>query len=145
AAVHDVLDEDHLTSGEVEVEVLHDADDAAGAGGAAVRRHRHEVDLDVEVDGLGQVGHEEEGALQHADQQGRPTGVVLGDLVAELGDPVLQLLRADHALPQLGVDVVRGGERHRRHASGGVRRARRGAGPAPTPPPSVVPSTDGHG
>ena len=43
-----------------------------------------------QVDGPGQVGHEHDGALEHADEQRRPAGVVGGDRGAELGDPGLE-------------------------------------------------------
>ena len=79
--------------GEVEVEVLHDADDAGRPGGVAVGRHRHEVELERQVDGPGEVGHEHERALEHADEQRRPAGVVRGDLRAELGDAGLERRR----------------------------------------------------
>ena len=58
--------------GEVEVEVLEDAHDAARARRRAVRRHRHEVELDRQVDRARQVAHEHERALEHADEQRRP-------------------------------------------------------------------------
>ena len=69
-------------AGEIEVEVLDDAHHAAGVGGAAVGRDGHEVDLDGEVDGAGQVGQEEEGPLEHTDEQRGPAGVVGGDLAS---------------------------------------------------------------
>jgi hypothetical protein len=40
----------------------------------------------------GQVGHEDEGALEHADQQHVAPGVVLGDLRGQVADPALDLL-----------------------------------------------------
>ena len=45
-----------------------------------------------------QVGHEEDGALQHADQEQVAPGVVGGDLLAQLGDPLLQRVRLDQDL-----------------------------------------------
>ena len=47
-----------------------------------VRRHRHEVELDREVDRAGEIAHEHERALEHADEQRRPARVVGGDLRA---------------------------------------------------------------
>ena len=43
-------------------------------------------------DGAGEVGHEHEGALQHADEQRGPALVVGGDLGAEGGDPLAQVV-----------------------------------------------------
>ena len=45
-----------------------------------------------------QVGHEEDGALEHADEQQLAAGVVGGDLGAELADPRLQRLLVDQDL-----------------------------------------------
>ena len=103
AGVDDVLDDQHVAVGEVEVEVLHDADDAARARGRPVGRHRHEVELDGQVDRAGEVAHEHERALEDADEQRRTAGVVGGDLLAELGDALLQLLGADHHPPEMRV------------------------------------------
>ena len=52
----------------------------------AVARDGHEVDLARHGQVAHQVGHEEDGALEHADEQQVAALVVLGDLVAELGD-----------------------------------------------------------
>ena len=51
-----------------------------------------------EVDGAGQVGHEDEGTLEHADEQRRPAVVVRRDLLAEFANAVLQLLFAKHTM-----------------------------------------------
>ena len=61
-------------------------------GGAPVGRHGHEVELHRQVDAPGQVAHEQEGALQDPDEQRRPVGVVGRDLLAERGDPALELV-----------------------------------------------------
>ena len=74
--VDDVLDDQHVAAEQVDVEVLHDAHDAAGLGRGAVGRDRHEVDLDGEFDRAHEVGHEVDGALQDADEQRRVLGVV---------------------------------------------------------------------
>src|SRR5690606_21426994 len=99
--VDDVLDDDDVPPGEVEVEVLHDADHPGGAGGVAVGRDGHKVDLDRQRDAAGEVGHEHHGALQDPDQQRRPALVVPGDLGAELGDAGLEHVGVDHHLTQL--------------------------------------------
>ena len=90
-AVDDVLDDEDVAVGQVDVEVLHDAHHPRRPGGAAVGGDRHEVDLDRQRDGPGQVAHEHEGALQHPDEQRRSVGVVVGDLPAELDDPGLEV------------------------------------------------------
>src|ERR1700730_2440958 len=103
AGVDDVLDDQDVAAGEVDLEVLLDADDAAGTGGGPVGRHRHEGELDGQVDGAGKVAHEDERALEDPDEQRRMTGVVGGDLLAELGDALLELFGADHYPPAMRV------------------------------------------
>ena len=78
--VDDVLDDQDVAAGQVDVEVLDDPHHTAGLGGRPVGGDRHEVDLDGQLDGPHQVRHEVDRTLQHADQQRRIRGVVLGDL-----------------------------------------------------------------
>ena len=59
----------------------------------AVARDRHEVDLARDGQVAHQVGHEEDGALEDADQQQVAARVVGGDLLAELGDARAQRSR----------------------------------------------------
>jgi hypothetical protein len=87
---------------DVVVEVLEDADDAGGLRRGPVRRHRHEVEPERQPDVSGEVGHDHEGALQHAHQEEVLAAVVLGDLVAELADLRLHLVAGD----QDPVDVL---------------------------------------
>ena len=77
---------------------LEDADHARGLGGRAGGRHGHEVELVGHGQVPGQVGHEDEGALEHPDQQHVAPGVVLGDLGGQIAN--------------LGLDLVLG-EQHR--------------------------------
>ena len=94
---------EHVAVGEVEVEVLEDPHDPARARRRPVRRHRHEVELDRQVDGPGEVAHEHERALEHADEQRRTARVVGRDLLAELGDALLELVLADDELTEVGI------------------------------------------
>src|SRR5579872_5664094 len=71
-AVHDVLDDEHVAVGQIDVEVLDDAHHAARGGRRSVGRHGHDVDLDGQANGTRQVAHEDERALQHADEQRGP-------------------------------------------------------------------------
>src|SRR5205085_1713520 len=101
ARVDDVLDEQDVPAGQVDVQVLHDPHDARGAGGVAVGGHGHEVDLEGQGDGPGQVAHEHGRALEHADQEGRPALVVGGDGRPELGHPGLEGDGVDDDLPEV--------------------------------------------
>ena len=80
--------------------------DAHGARAlcARVRRHPEELALQRHVHGANQVGQEHESALEDADEERTSTGVVLGDLPAELGNPLNQtveytILRAPDGKP----------------------------------------------
>ena len=106
--VDDVLDDEHVAAGQVELQVLEDAHHPAGVGGAAVGRDGHEVDLDREIDGAGQVGQEKAGPFEHPDQQRGPAGVVGRDLGAEVANPALEVCLGDH-----DVDRRRGRRRGR--------------------------------
>ena len=64
-------------------------------------------------DGPGQIAHEDERALQDPDQQRRTAVVVVGQLLAELGHPLVEDVLGHHDLAEIGV-VVPGvhGARH---------------------------------
>ena len=87
--VDDVLDDEHVPARDVDVEVLEDPHDARGVGRRAVARDRHEVDLARDDELAHQVGHEEDGALEHADEQQVAARVVGRDLRAERRDALL--------------------------------------------------------
>ena len=80
------------------VEVLEDPHHAGGLGRGAVGGDGHEVDLAVHVEVAHEVGEEEDGALEHADQQQVLAGVVARDLGRHLLDPVLELVGLDDDL-----------------------------------------------
>src|SRR5581483_965823 len=83
---------------DVDVEVLEDPDDARRVGLGAVARDRHEVDLAGHRQVPHQVGHEEDGALEDADQEELAARVVCRDLLAEPGDPRAQGVGVDQDL-----------------------------------------------
>ena len=58
------------------------------------------------MDLTGEVGHEDECALQHAYEQEVPSAIVLGDLLREVRDLLLDLLRGDEDALDVFVDVV---------------------------------------
>ena len=96
--VDDVLDDEDVPALDRHVEVLEDADDARGVDARAVARDGHEVDLARDVDPAHEVGHEEDGALEDADEQEVAAAVVVADLGAELGDPPLEGVLVDEDL-----------------------------------------------
>ena len=123
------------------VEVLEDPHDAGGLGRRAVGRDGHEVDLAGHVDVAHQVGEEEDGALQHADQQQVLALVVARDLRAQLAHAVLEVVGldedladgfvAEHARRSLGARTSRCGVRRASElARTRARRSIRGAQPS---------------
>src|SRR5437868_182706 len=105
ARVDDVLDDEHVPPLDVDVQVLEDPDDAGGVGGGAVARDRHEVDLARHRQVPHEIRHEEDGALQDADEQRVAARVEVRDLVTELGDPRLQRLLVDQDLADAALEV----------------------------------------
>ena len=105
AAVEDVLDNQNVTTREVDVEVLQDPHHATGLGRASVGRHGHEVELQRQLDLPGEIGEEYEGALQHPDEQRRSGGVVGCDHPPQLSDPFGDLVDREHDPAQSRVGV----------------------------------------
>src|SRR5207237_8915121 len=95
AGVDDVLDDEDMPPLDVDVQVLQDPDDAGRVRRGAVARDRHEIDLARDRELAHQVGHEEDGPLEDADQEQVAARVVDGDLGAELGYPGAQRLLVD--------------------------------------------------
>src|SRR5581483_9031160 len=132
----DVLDHEHVPRLDVDVEVLEDPDDSGRVGLRAVARDRHEVDLAGHRQVSHQVGHEEDGAFEHADQEQIAAFVVGGDLGAELGDSRPQRVLLDQDLADRALEL---GVHH-----AGVTRTRASStipGTATTSPPRA---TTGH-
>src|SRR3954468_21324758 len=98
ARVDDVFDHEHVAALDVDVEVFQDPHDPGGVGRVAVARDGHEVDRAGHGQVPHQVGHEENGALQHADQQQVAALVVGRDLGAQLGDATGERLPVDQDL-----------------------------------------------
>ncbi len=71
--------------------------------GAVVTGELDEVDLMGNRDRAGKIGQEDEARLQQGDQEQLAALVVFGDLRAELGDALSQLLGAEEDIPEEGV------------------------------------------
>ncbi len=83
AGVEDVFDEDDVLAFDGVVDVLDELDGAGGDAGAAVAGDGDEVEGVVDRDGAGEVGEEDGGAFEDADQHDGLAGVVGGDLLAD--------------------------------------------------------------
>src|SRR2546430_10886194 len=100
--VHDVLDDEHLPSLDRHREIGDEPNLPRGLAAARVARHADEVGREVDGDRADQVGHEEEGALQHADQDRALSRVVACDRPPELADARVELRLADQDPAQPG-------------------------------------------
>jgi hypothetical protein len=92
ARVDDVLDDEDVAAGDRQVEVLDQADLRPAAERPVVAREDDEVERVRFVERPGEVGEEDEGALEDGDQDGVATGVVGRDLRSQLGDPAPDLV-----------------------------------------------------
>jgi hypothetical protein len=94
AGVDDVLDEQDVAVRDLGVQVLEEPDPrvAARVRVRSVARKLEEVDRVGDRDRAREVGEEDEARLQRGDEERLPTGVVAGDVAAELADTCGQLL-----------------------------------------------------
>src|SRR4029079_5575036 len=104
SGVDDVLDDEHVTAGDVDLEVLENPHDPRGVGSRAVARDRHEVDLARHGELAHEVRDEEDRALEDAHEQQVASLVVGRDLGAELIDAGAQDVLVDQDLADVRVD-----------------------------------------
>jgi hypothetical protein len=102
AGVEDVFDEDDVLAFDGVVDVLDELDGAGGDAGAAVARDSDEVEGVVDADGAGEVGEEDGGAFEDADEDDGFALVVGGDLSADLAGAVGDLLLGDEDFHSCG-------------------------------------------
>lgn len=105
ATVDNVFDDDDVSTSEVDIKVLHDANDAAGLRCGSVGRHRHEVEFYGKRNGAGDVGHEHDCALEDRNEQWRSAGIVGSDFFAEFSDALLNRFVGDEDLTKMGIDI----------------------------------------
>src|SRR5215212_2988118 len=98
ARVDDVLNDQHVHTGDVGAQILENPYHARGLGTGAVRRYGHPVHPAVAGQGPGQVRHHHHGTIQHTDQQQVLALVVAIDIGGQLDHPRGHLLlREEHA------------------------------------------------
>ena len=102
AGVEDVFDDDDVLALDGVVDVLDELDGAGGDAGAAVAGDGDEVEGVVDRDGAGDVGEEDGGAFEDADEDDGLAGVVGGDLLADGLDAVGDLLLGEEDLHGCG-------------------------------------------
>ena len=92
AGVEDVFDDDDVLAFDGVVDVLDELDGSGGDSGAAVAGDGDEVEGVVDADGAGEVGEEDGGAFEDADEDDGFAGVIGGDFCADLTGAVGDLL-----------------------------------------------------
>ena len=104
ACADDVLDDQDVLAGDIDVEVLGDADDSGLACGGRNGADRDYINADRDVNGACQICEEVQGTLQDADYNKLLAGIVRTDLFCETGDRCFQLFRriGDPAYFQFG-------------------------------------------
>jgi hypothetical protein len=95
AGVENVFDDDHVLAFDGVVDVLDEFDGTGGDTGAPVAGDSDEIECVVDADGAGEVGEEDGGAFEDADEDDRLAFVVGGDLCADLAGAVGDLLFGD--------------------------------------------------
>ena len=83
AGVEDVFDDDDVFALDGVVDVLDEFDGAGGDTGAAIAGDGDEVEGGIDVDGAGEIGEEDRGAFEDADENDGLTCVVGGDFLSE--------------------------------------------------------------
>src|SRR5690606_10352430 len=83
AGVHDVLDDDDVAAFDLGVDLLELGDGPAGNLLRAVGRELEDVHLAVDRHAPHEVGEEHVGAVEDADEDGPPAGVLLADGAAD--------------------------------------------------------------
>ena len=109
--VEDVFDEDDVLALDGVVDVFDEFDGSTGDFGSAVAGDRNEVEGVVDVDGASEVGEEDGCAFEDSDEDDGlsvgMSGVVCGDLSADLAGAVGDLLFGEEDVHGGGVREVR--------------------------------------
>ncbi len=112
ARIHDVLHHEHVPTANVAAHV-HEEAHRSGSRGAPVAGERDELDAPIDSQAARQVGKEDEGSLQHADEHDLPgLRVIAVDLSRQLVHPPHDRLLGD----QDGRKIALGGWRLRHHS-----------------------------
>ena len=87
-----VLDDQHVATADVDIQVLNDTHDTRGLHTVAIARNSHEIDVDRQLDLAHQVAHKDNGAAQNRDQHQILTSVVARNLLAQARDDTVDIL-----------------------------------------------------
>ena len=78
--VENILDNQHVTTLDIDIEVFDDANDARRLSAVAIARHGHKIDGKRAIDSAHEVAHEHNGAAKNGDEHKVFILVVLADL-----------------------------------------------------------------
>jgi hypothetical protein len=104
AGVDDVLDDQDVAAFDLAVEVLQKSDRAvAPPRGAVVVGELEEVEAVGDLERPRQIGEEDDARLERGDEEWLMALVVCADLLAELGDPGLDVVRGEIDVADAGI------------------------------------------
>ena len=92
ARVQNVLDDQHVATTDVDIQVLNDTHDARRLHTVAIARNSHEIDVGRQLDLAHQVAHKDNGAAQDRDQHQILTSVVARNLLAQARNDTFDIL-----------------------------------------------------
>ena len=98
ARVQNVLDDQHVATADVDIQVLNDTHDTRGLHTVAVARNSHEIDVGRQLDLTHQVAHKDHGAAQDRNQHQILTRVVARNLLAQARDDTVDILLREQNL-----------------------------------------------
>ena len=101
ARVEDILDDQHVATLDIDIEVLDDAHDTRGLDPVTVARNGHEIDIGGQLDLTHEVAHEDDGAAQDGDQHQVLALIIAGNLLAQASNDLLDLVLCE----QNGLDI----------------------------------------
>ena len=98
ARVQNVLDDQHVATADVDIQVLNDTHDTRGLHTVAIARNSHEIDVGRQLDLTHQVAHKDHGAAQDRNQHQILTCVVARNLLAQARDDTVDILLREQNL-----------------------------------------------
>ncbi len=105
--VDDLVDDDHVSAGDLQVEILQEPDPLMASDVARpVAGELDEVERVRDRSRKREVGDEREAGLQRSDQEGLAAGVVAGELGAELANAGRDLAGTQVHIADAGVELV---------------------------------------
>src|SRR5688572_3162676 len=95
AAIDDVFDNQHVASLNRLIEVFENTHDTTALGICAVAAGRHKVDLMRDMDGTDEVGHKDDAAFEHRNEQQVLAAIGMRNFCPHFADACLDRSRVE--------------------------------------------------